>query len=169
MTIGVTTLVSGRREHLANLLAGLARQTKQPDHVVVVKMDDAALDVPVGVEVVEVAPTGGELPLAAARNAGAAALGTDQIVLLDVDCIPSAGLVAGYRAALSSSAADGLVCGEVRYLPAGVDPRSLDDMGSDGRSRARTRPGPRRPRVSSSATISMRWPGRPRWGSPVRR
>lgn len=129
MSVGVATLVAGRRGHLANLLAGLARQTCIPEKIVVVRMDSAPVEVPMGlsVEVVDVAPDGAEFRLAAARNAGVRALGTDQVVLLDVDCIPARGLIAGYGSALTGPAGAGLVCGEVRYLAPGIDAAGLTD------------------------------------------
>lgn len=55
------------------------------------------------------------LPLAAARNRTAEAASGDQLVFLDVDCIPSPTLVASYRKALDQE--DGCFMGEVRYLP----------------------------------------------------
>ena len=58
------------------------------------------------------------LPLAAARNAGRRAAGADTLIFLDVDCIPSAGLVAGLSRAVAEH--DGLICCEIGYLPAGA-------------------------------------------------
>ena len=61
------------------------------------------------------------LPLARARNAGAAAAladGAELLVFLDIDCIPAAGMVAGYRdAARDPVSAGRLLCGPVTYLP----------------------------------------------------
>ena len=93
-------------------------------------------------------PDDGELPLARARNAAAAAAlerGADLLVFLDVDCVPSPGLVAGYaRAAVDPAvrAAPGpvLLCGPVAYLPA-RGPGHL--TGGPG---AASRGGPRRTR-----------------------
>jgi GT2 family glycosyltransferase len=116
--LGVVVTVAGRRSHLHHQLDGLARQGSRPDRVVVVRMDDAPLRVPAGVTVIDVPPVDGRLPLAAARNAGAAAAGTDAVLFLDVDCIPGHDLVAAMRRAVDQ--VDGLVCGTLRYLPAGV-------------------------------------------------
>jgi GT2 family glycosyltransferase len=58
------------------------------------------------------------MPLAAARNRAAEAATGDLLIFLDVDCIPSADLVADLTSAVSEH--DGLVCCEIRYLPAGA-------------------------------------------------
>lgn len=140
------TIVSGRHEHLRGQLLGLAASTAAPDwHVVVAMGDDGIRDV---VDEVPAAPgtrrvvldvpvpEDGELPLARARNTAAAAAldrGADLLVFLDVDCVPSPGLLAGYvRAARDPAvrAAPGpvLLCGPVAYLPPGVRVRSRADL-----------------------------------------
>jgi GT2 family glycosyltransferase len=128
-SVGVVTIVSGRRRHLRRQLEGLARQQRAADQVVIVRMDDDPVDVspwppgPSAPTVLDVPAVDGRLPLAAARNAGVGALGTDLAVLLDVDCIPGAGLVSGYAAAadqVQMDGADGLLCGVLRYLSPGV-------------------------------------------------
>jgi GT2 family glycosyltransferase len=58
------------------------------------------------------------LPLAAARNAGRRAARAETLIFLDVDCIPSADLVAGLTRAVAAQ--DGLICCEIGYLPAGA-------------------------------------------------
>lgn len=121
--ISVCTLVRGRTTHLANLLSGLAGQTRAPDELVIAYMQDAApagLPDP-GVPVREVFVPGDPMPLARARNEAAAAARGDRLIFLDVDCIPSPPLVARYAAVLDERPACYL--GEVRYLPPGpVDP-----------------------------------------------
>jgi len=65
----------------------------------------------------------GALPLAAARNAGAAhalRAGAELLIFLDVDCIPAVGLVERYVAAYQQLCAPALLCGPVTYLPRGV-------------------------------------------------
>ncbi|WP_267356949.1 MULTISPECIES: galactosyltransferase-related protein [unclassified Methylobacterium] len=118
MSATVITLNKGRDAHLARLLEGLARGAP-PATCVVVEIGDAPAalpDLPFPVERV-LFPYAG-LPLAAARNAGRRAAQTETLVFLDVDCIPSAGLVAGLSRAIAEQ--DGLVCCEIGYLPAGA-------------------------------------------------
>ena len=133
MTAAVITLARGRhglRRQQAEALAA----TPPADYVVVSLGDPDLPGVLADIEhrLIEfnVAPSE-ELPLAAARNAGAAAAidgGADLLVFLDVDCIPSAGLLPSYAAA-AALRPDALLCGAVGYLPpappAGYDPASL--------------------------------------------
>ncbi len=117
--ISVCTLVRGRTAHLANLLTGIARQTRAPDELVIAYMQDTApagLPDP-GVPVREIFVPGDPMPLAAARNAAAAAARGDALIFLDVDCIPAPTLVARYADVLAD--APGIYLGEVRYLPPG--------------------------------------------------
>ncbi|WP_230769290.1 glycosyltransferase family 2 protein [Sphingomonas sp. Leaf4] len=128
--ISVCTLVRGREGHLAQLLAGIARQTRAPDEIVIAYMQDAApsgLPDP-GVRLREIFVPGDPMPLARARNAAAAAAQGDTLIFLDVDCIPSPTLVERYAAVLAD--APGVCLGEVRYLPPGpVDPATLPHIG----------------------------------------
>ena len=124
----VVTLAHGRHEHLRGQGWGLARQTVRADAWVVVAMGDpevgaVAHEVDPAATVVPVRlAAGGELPLSAARNAGAAAalgLGAEVLVFLDVDCIPAAGTVARYAEVLGDGRPGPVVaCGEVAYMPA---------------------------------------------------
>lgn len=121
MRTAVITIVSGRHEHLRRQRAGLAAGARVPDRHVVVAMDDPDIAGIVGEPVVTVPADGDRLPLARARNLGAAhalAAGAELLVFLDVDCIPGTGLVARYE----EVAADGaLLCGPVTYLPPAPD------------------------------------------------
>jgi GT2 family glycosyltransferase len=119
----VVTIAAGRAEHLARQRAGLAGGTLRPSAHVVVSMGDNALSASLagtGVEVVTV-PGGERLPLAAARNAGAARARehADRLVFLDVDVIPGARLLERYASALQAHPGS-LLSGPVAYLPAGV-------------------------------------------------
>ncbi|MCJ2015126.1 glycosyltransferase family 2 protein [Methylobacterium sp. J-076] len=115
-TVSVVTLAKGRPAHLRNVLLGLERQTQPPAEFIVAVMQDAPYDLPeVGFPVRQILVPGRELPLAAARNRGVAAATGDDVVFLDVDCIPAPGLVADYARALSEL--DGLLMGEVLHLP----------------------------------------------------
>lgn len=133
------TIVRDRPDHLAGMRRGLARQhpaqpTGDIEHLehVVVRMGgaDPYVGMPDGPPVVKVEmimPSGadrGRLPLAAARNAGAAATSADLLVFLDVDCIPCPTLLARYQWAAGRTS--GLLAGPVGYLPAAVCGRTAD-------------------------------------------
>ena len=112
----VISINRGRDAHLRRLLEGLARG-RAPDEVVVVEMGASG---PPCVEggVRRVPLPGDGLPLARARNAGRAAATGDVLIFLDVDCIPSADLVAGLTTAVADHG--GLICCEIFYLRAEV-------------------------------------------------
>ncbi|WP_404961602.1 glycosyltransferase family 2 protein [Streptomyces sp. 147326] len=122
MRTAVITLAAGRHPHLLLQQDGLARSTRPPDHYVIVSMSDPdirhlVVDRNPIADVVTLPRTDGHLPLAAARNAGAAralGAGADLLVFLDVDCVPGASLLDGYVRAAQDGA---LLCGTVAYLP----------------------------------------------------
>lgn len=120
----VLTIAAGRAAHLANLVRGLARQTEPPAELIVARMqfepyrDLPAAPFPVR-QVPVAAPEDGQgMPLALARNTAGAAAAGDLLVFLDADCIPDPGLVADYRSA--AAAAEGVLMGDVLYLPEGA-------------------------------------------------
>jgi GT2 family glycosyltransferase len=115
MGLSVLTLVRNREAHLHQLVEGLRRSRRQPDELIVIDMSDAPLAsmserFPVVIE--RLRTTG--LPLAAARNRAAALARHDQLVFLDVDCIPMAGCLDRLCEALDE--VDGLLCADIRYL-----------------------------------------------------
>ena len=132
--VSVLTIVRGRAGHLARLVDGLRGQLLPPDELVVAYMQPEAHPMPEGLpfEVREVFCRGEPMPLAAARNAAAAAATGDGLVFLDVDCVPSPSLVMAYWAALRE--AEGCFMGEVFYLPEGAadgaDAARLDALGT---------------------------------------
>jgi GT2 family glycosyltransferase len=134
MTVTVVVPVSGRPVHLARTLGGLADQRRRPDRTVVVDMGHADLrDAPIPVQHVVLPVAGSALPLAAARNLGAAHGGEGHLVFLDVDCIPHPDLIGDHVAALDRIA-DVVACGRVRYLRQGwaEEPAPVDlDVHSD--------------------------------------
>jgi GT2 family glycosyltransferase len=146
--LSLVTIVKDRPLHLARLLRAVAAAEPPPDEIVVVDMGSqvtAREAEPPGCSRqpvwTSIAAEPGHLPLATARNRGAATATGDQLVFLDVDCIPSAHTFGAYRDAIGRG---GLVCGPVRYLerfwevglPADPDERVL---------RARSSPHPVRP------------------------
>ncbi|WP_338757548.1 galactosyltransferase-related protein [Nocardia vulneris] len=125
----VITVAAGRTGHLRNQFRGLAASGVPPDeHLVVAMGDPAVLDLARrhGAHGVWLDARSPRLPLAQARNLGARtalARGAELLVFLDVDCIPSPGLLARYQAA--ADAEPRLLCGPVTYLPP-APPRGYD-------------------------------------------
>ncbi|MET9463899.1 galactosyltransferase-related protein [Streptomyces sp. NPDC006544] len=122
MRTAVISLAAGRHPHLLMQQDGLAASARAPDHYVIVSMADPAIEGLTArrkpsADVITLPLKDGRLPLAAARNAGAArALAADAelLVFLDVDCIPGPTLLDGYARAAQQ---DVLLCGTVAYLP----------------------------------------------------
>ncbi|MET3806537.1 GT2 family glycosyltransferase [Nakamurella sp. UYEF19] len=151
MTIAVITIVAGRHLHLRNQQFGLAWSDRLPDIYVVVSMGDAEAVRQTGIGPLSetscrnrtrLLEVGDRLPLAEARNAGAAeaiAAGADHLVFLDVDCIPSASMLDSYGRALDLTEGPALHCGVVRYLDAPMPATQLDP------SMLHSRPHPARP------------------------
>lgn len=119
----VVTITRDRDAHLARQRGALTEHP--PDRHVVVGMGDAAVDRSrftggPPTSFVRVPLRDGGLPLAAARNAGAAAAvgsGADVLVFLDVDCIPEPLLLDRYVAAAARTSGPAVLCGPVHYLP----------------------------------------------------
>ena len=141
--VAFITIVHGRHDHLERQLWGLASQSCRPDLVVVVAMDDAGVE-PLVRRCVE-APTAppvavptinrvdGRLPLAAARNLGvdtATSAGATQLILLDVDCIPSSRVVERYCTVMDAvgDRRAHVLSGEVTYLPPAPDGQDYRDL-----------------------------------------
>lgn len=114
----VLTIAAGRDAHLRNVMIGLSRQTVPPRELIIAHMQEAPYaDLPpVPFPVRQIAVTGADLPLARARNVAAKAATGDLLIFLDVDCIPTPTLVEDYLRA----GFDGLMMGEVMYLPGGA-------------------------------------------------
>ena len=143
MRTALITIAQGRHDHLRRQQRMIGRSERPIDDRVVVAIEDPALGAVVahhpvdGVDsaVVELAGDTTGLPLAAARNAGAAAAlqrGAELLIFLDVDCLPDPALVGSYtQAARQTEIADTLLCGPVAYLPppppSGYDVRRLRD------------------------------------------
>nr|WP_240189394.1 galactosyltransferase-related protein [Nakamurella flavida] len=166
--VATVTIVTGRHRHLVNQQRGLAAGTRVPDVCVVVDMDDpeaAALTrsgplagTATEIRCVSVPVTSG-LPLAAARNAGAAAAlaaGADVVVFLDVDCVPSPTLVDTYARAVADEAEPTLHCGVVRYLRPEIDAGAVHPADLSGEPHA-ARPVPAAGEVQRSEQWQLFW------------
>lgn len=117
-TTSAVTLAKGRPEHLANVVLGLSRQSVLPGELIVAVMQAELYDLPdAPFPIRQIQVTGEHLPLAAARNRAAHAATGDILVFLDMDCIPAPELIADY--ARFAPQLDGLLMGEVLYLPGG--------------------------------------------------
>ncbi len=107
-------------------------------------------------------PADGRLPLARARNAGAAAAlaaGCELLVFLDVDCLPGPGLIAGYAGA-ATVAPDALLCGPVTYLPPldlPDDPARLTDRITTHRTPHAARPDPADGEIERGDAYELFW------------
>jgi N-acetylglucosaminyl-diphospho-decaprenol L-rhamnosyltransferase len=116
------TIAAGRREHLRRQHAAVSEQHAAPDLYLCVTMGDPEPPALSGLAEIRV-PSGPELPLAAARNAGAATAirnGAELLIFLDVDCIPGSRLVSAYQEAAAGRAEStpvSALCGPVGYLP----------------------------------------------------
>lgn len=118
--VSVVTIARGRAEHIANVVRGLARQTMVPRELIIGAMQpDLYTDLPPApFPIRQLRIAGDDLPLAAARNAVARAATGEVLVFLDADCIPAPSLCGDYAAATAGF--DGLLMGEVMYLPGGA-------------------------------------------------
>lgn len=113
----VLTLGRGREDNLRNLILGLSNQTRRPEELVIAVMQKRDYDnlpkAPFPIRQLRV--EGEDLNLSRARNATAAAAAGQALLFLDIDCIPSPTFVADYRYWMERF--DGLLMGDVRYLP----------------------------------------------------
>lgn len=130
-TVSVVTLAKGRPDHLRNVILGLSRQSQMPAELIVAVMQDESYELAAAsFPIRQIMMADDHLPLAAARNAAAQAATGESLVFLDMDCIPAPTLIADYAAGLASL--DGLLMGEVLYLPSGTTKEgwSCDDFAS---------------------------------------
>ena len=121
MKISVCTLAHGREDHLRNLVRGLNRSHRPPCELVVAVMQDHRGELPeTGFPVRQVMLGSGDIavPGRDARNTAAEHANGELLVFLDVDCIPAPSLIEDYAAAAEAN--DGVLMGEVGYLPKGA-------------------------------------------------
>lgn len=119
MSLSVLTIVKNRSGHLAQLIEGLRRSAESPEELVIVDMgSEPAVVPPPAPFPIHVVPLDAKgLPLAAARNAAAGVAIGEQLLFLDVDCIPMRDLVGEVHRALRHH--DALLCAQAFYLGAG--------------------------------------------------
>ncbi|WP_197275872.1 glycosyltransferase family 2 protein [Blastomonas sp. AAP25] len=114
--ISVLTIVRNRAGHLAQLVEGLRRSIEPPGELIVVDMASEPpieqLDTDFPCHVKRLATE--HLPLAEARNLAARHASFENLLFLDVDCIPTASLIGTMDQALKQ--ADALICAEILYL-----------------------------------------------------
>ncbi|MDC0886787.1 galactosyltransferase-related protein [Altererythrobacter sp.] len=125
MSISVCTLAHGRADHMWNLVNGLSKSNQLPGELVIALMQDDPYDLPdTPFPVRQVGMDRSGIPLAEARNLAARTAEGDLLIFLDVDCIPHPELIGDY--AQAATLGDGLLMGEVGYLPKNAPTRSLD-------------------------------------------
>lgn len=155
--IVLVTIAHGRHAHLRAQVEHLGAGARKPDQHVVVAMGDeqirALLEGQPDTVVIRVDADPTELPLAAARNIGAAAAldrGAETLIFLDVDCLPGEHLVRRY-AEVTGTRTDvpQLWCGPVHYLAALAAGRSAYDEAD----LAGSRPHPARPAPAGDQTV----------------
>ncbi|SFA96000.1 Glycosyltransferase, GT2 family [Poseidonocella pacifica] len=139
--ISALTIAAGRETHLANVIEGFSRQDLLPDELIIGVMQDSPYeDLPAAPFPVRQISLGGrDLNLSAARNAVAEAATGDLLAFVDVDCIPAPSFLADY--ANVTDEAQGILMGEVSYLPKGaadngVDYPLFDEVGEKHSDRA---------------------------------
>ena len=123
--VSVITIEANRWEHLEGVLWGLEKNQSVGEWIVVHMAGETRTlhSEKFPIRQVSLASTD-DLPLAAARNCGAAKAKFDTLVFLDVDCIPAADLIRSYKMLLEKS--DELVNGLVAYLPKLTVPERRD-------------------------------------------
>ena len=131
--LSVLAIVAGRRTHLENVAAALSQSVRPPREWVVVGMGE---DVPTLAAEPELARTAivrgrveapDRLPLAEARAEAARLASSENLLFLDVDCLPTPAACGSWADLLSGDEhGDGLWMGDVRYLPEGAARRDGD-------------------------------------------
>ena len=124
-TISICTLAHGREDHLRNLVSGLNHSQRPPCELVVAVMQDHRYDLPsTSFPVRQILLGDKGICLAEARNTAAREARGDLLIFLDVDCIPAPRLVEDYAVAAAFN--EGVLMGEVGYLPKGATDRGID-------------------------------------------
>ncbi|MBU1252882.1 MAG: glycosyltransferase [Alphaproteobacteria bacterium] len=125
MRTSICTLAQGRGDLLANLVRGLNHSRRPPGELVIAVMQDQRYELPAtGFPTRQLILGSGNISRAHARNAAATKTSGDLLIFLDADCIPSPTLIEDY--ALAAALDDGVLMGEVGYLPKGATDEGID-------------------------------------------
>mgnify|MGYP001169604735 CR=1 FL=1 len=125
MKVSVCTLAHGRDEHLRNLVTGLSNSRRPPCELVIAVMQHQTYRLPEASFPIRQIVLGSDgIPLAAGRNRAAREARGDLLVFLDVDCIPHPTLIEDYAGVAQDH--DGVLMGEVGYLPAAATEGGID-------------------------------------------
>lgn len=113
------TIHYGRKSHLRNLISGLLSSSVHPDELIIISINDSfntsEMRIPFIVNNYRLKCNPSEgLPLSKARNLGAMKAIYDDLIFLDVDCVPSKYFIEKIK--LQSALYDGLIMGNPRYL-----------------------------------------------------
>lgn len=114
--ISVLTIVHNREKALVNLIDGLNQSHLMPAELVLIYMNEKPYTVPKTSFPLVEQPIhhSNQLPLAQARNRAVEAASYDDLVFLDVDCIPHRSMLGHYANAFEQDSK--LWSGQVRYL-----------------------------------------------------
>lgn len=117
--ISVIIIVKNRVKHLHNLLLGLAK-CQNKFQVIVIHMNEVASECPDFLKQAYISyslNSDSKLPLAEARNQGAKLASGEQLIFLDVDCIPGIYFIQDYANVFYKHKKTAIFMGEVYYLP----------------------------------------------------
>lgn len=127
-TVSILTLVKRRESHLTRLVSGLCQSAHRPDELIVVRMNEP--ERPLSAQPFKHQPfahqqivlsSSDALPLAAARNAAAAAASGKFLIFLDVDCIPDHNCIREYLRGHAAKP-NAVLMGAVYYLDRPLSP-----------------------------------------------
>lgn len=120
--ISLITIAANKNNHLNNLLEAISLQTVLPREVIIIDMHG---DVKINKEynfftkVQALNFSGDSLPLAAGKNLGARKAWEEDLIFLDVDCIPNPNFIEKMEEHLIC--ATGLIMGEPRHLKTPIE------------------------------------------------
>lgn len=141
MKLSLITIFSGRRKHLFNQLAGIAKGTSIPNEIIIVGINENfdIEDFPsLPIKFMKLEWDGQYLPIAKARNLGAHYTNNQFLIFLDVDCIPSESFIEKMHTDLREN--PGCIMGNPYYLEANSNVE-IQDLGKS------SKPHPIRPNV----------------------